>query len=139
MPHPVIDQDLPCLTALQNGFTETPENIEQRPRLISAHLVENEVEIVPGDAAWIEYGSVRRLTEKATLSIADEVAQDYRSVGMNIYVSASGFRLQMFLDAIARFSLCCRTRTIEQSGLMCLSISMATASDTRNPVTMQKK
>jgi hypothetical protein len=25
---------------------------------------------------WIEYGSVRRLKEKATLSTADEVAQD---------------------------------------------------------------
>jgi hypothetical protein len=56
VPHPVINQDLPYLTALQNGFTETPENIEQRPRLISAHLLENEVEIVPADAAWIEYG-----------------------------------------------------------------------------------
>jgi len=103
MSHPVINQDLPYLTALQNGLTETPENIEQRPRLISAHLLENEVEIVPGDAAWIEYGSVRRLKEKATLSITDEVAQDYSSVGVNVYVSASGFRLQMFLDAICAF------------------------------------
>ena len=76
MPHPVVDQDLPYLTALENGFTETPENIEQRSCLISAHLLENEVEIVPADAAWIEHRSVRRLKEKATLSIVDEVAPD---------------------------------------------------------------
>jgi len=61
--HPAIDQDLPYLTALQNGFTETPKNIEQRPRLISAHLLENEAEIVPADAAWIKYGSVRGLKD----------------------------------------------------------------------------
>jgi hypothetical protein len=48
--------------------------------LISAHLLENEVEIVPADPAWIEHGSVRRLKKKATLSIAEEVAQDYGSV-----------------------------------------------------------
>jgi hypothetical protein len=61
--HPVIDQDLPYLTGSQNGFTETPKNIEQRPRLISAHLLENEAEIVPADAAWIKYGSVRGLKD----------------------------------------------------------------------------
>jgi hypothetical protein len=60
--HPAIDQDLPYLTALQNGFTETPKNIEQRP-FISAHLLENEAEIVPADAAWIKYGSVRGLKD----------------------------------------------------------------------------
>ena len=31
MPHPVIDQDLPCIASLQHDFTEAPENIEERP------------------------------------------------------------------------------------------------------------
>jgi hypothetical protein len=90
VPHPVINQDLPYLTSLQDGFTETPENIAQRPHLISAHLLENEVKIVPAHAAWIEHGSVRRLKEKATLSIADEVAQDCRSVGVHVITQDFG-------------------------------------------------
>jgi hypothetical protein len=49
---PVINQDLPYVAALQNGFTETAENIEPRPRFIPTYLLENgarlSLEILPG-------------------------------------------------------------------------------------------
>jgi hypothetical protein len=66
-------------------------------------LFQNGVEIVPGYVAWIEDGSIPRLKEKAAFSIAYEVAQDYRSVWVNVYVSASRFRLQMLLNATHSF------------------------------------
>jgi hypothetical protein len=100
VPLPVIDQDLPCVASLQHDFTEAPENTEERPRFAAAHLLKNGLKAIPRDIPWTEHSSVRRLKEKATLPIADEVPQDCCSVRMNVHVAASRFCFEMRLDTV---------------------------------------
>src|SRR5260370_35702926 len=59
VPHPVVDQDLARIAALQDSFAEAAENVEASSHLPLAHFRENRAKAISGDISWIEHRTVR--------------------------------------------------------------------------------
>src|SRR5260370_6161403 len=103
VPHPVGDQDLARIAALQDSFAEAAENVEASSHLPLAHFRENRAKAISGDISWIEHRTVRGSEEKAIHPAANEITQDSCSIGVNIDISASRLRFEMLLHAIHTF------------------------------------
>jgi len=100
VPHPVVDEDLSSVAALQHCFPEPPEHMKAGPELSLAKFLENWSKVVSRNISSIQQRSVRCAEQIAAPTIANEPAQNRRSIGVQIHVSASRFGFEMLFDVI---------------------------------------